>query len=212
MVGVGVKALLLGVAVAVGLGIVLVTSGAKARTGRVKRVLAVGDSLTAGGYPKMLEQALTPGSEVIAMGFEGAGTQEIFTKALTELSSGDYDVIVVLAGVNDLTSNRGAEHAVKWLQRIYAEARVGGAEVVAVEILPWAGYPGGEARLPEARQLNQWINRVTDVDVVVNTSSMGDTDSRLLEKYDGGKVPGLHLNRAGNEYLAQLIATAIEKE
>jgi lysophospholipase L1-like esterase len=210
MVGTRVKALLLGVAVAVGLGIVLVTSGAKARTGRVKRVLAVGDSLTAGGYPKMLEQALTPGSEVIAMGFEGAGAQEIFTKALTELSSGDYDVIVVLAGVNDLASNRGAEHAVKWLQRIYVEARAGGAEVVAVEVLPWAGHIGGEARLSETQQLNQWMHRVADVDVVVSTGSMGDTDSRLLEEYDGGA--GLHLNRAGNEYLAKLIATAIEKE
>jgi len=209
-VGTRVKALLLGVAVAVGLGIVLVTSGAKARPGRVKRVLAVGDSLTAGGYPKMLEQALPSGSEVVAMGFTGAGAQEIFTKALTELSSGDYDVIVVLAGVNDLASNRGAEHAVKWLQRIYAEARAGGAEVVAVEVLPWAGHTGGEARLSETQQLNQWMHRVADVDVVVSTGSMGDADSRLLEEYDGGA--GLHLNRAGNEYLAKLIATAIEKE
>jgi hypothetical protein len=39
---------------------------------------------------------------------------------------------------------------------------------------------------------------------------MGDSYGKLLDKYDSGA--GLHLNRAGNEYLAQLIATAIEKE
>jgi lysophospholipase L1-like esterase len=209
MVGTRVKALLIGMTVAIGLGVLLVTSGTKAQP-RLKRVLAVGDSLTAGSYPKVLERLLPPGSEVIQMGFTNAGAQEIYTKAATELASGNYDIIVVLAGVNDLSSNRGAEHASQWLQKIYDEARIAGAMVVAVEVLPWAGWPGGEVRLPETKLLNQWMHRLTDVDVVVDTRSMGDSYGKLLDKYDSGA--GLHLNRAGNEYLAQLIATAIEKE
>lgn len=209
MVGTYVKALLIGMTVAIGLGVLLVTSGTKAQP-RLKRVLAVGDSLTAGNYPKALERLLPPGSEVIQMGFEGAGAQEIFNKTAAELASGNYDVIIILAGVNDLASNRGAEHASKWLQKMYDEARIAGAMVVAVEVLPWAGYAGGEARLPETKLLNQWLQRITDIDVVVDTSSMGDSYGKLLDKYDSGA--GLHLNRAGNEYLAQLIATAIEKE
>lgn len=205
------RVLLFGVLAAVGLGVLLVTTSGKAQPRRARRVLAVGDSLTAGAYPHILEQLLPQGSEVIAKGFTGAGAQEIYQNTADELASGAYDVVVVLAGVNDLAANRGAAEAIQWLRRMYVEASNAGAYVVAVEVLPWAGYPGGETRITETGTLNRWIyGSMPFMDIVVDTSSMGDSSHRLLEKYNGGG--GLHLNRAGNECLARLVAAAIEKE
>jgi lysophospholipase L1-like esterase len=204
------KVLLFGVIAAFGLGILLATTGAKAQSRRARRVLAVGDSITTGSYPKFLEKLLPEGSEVVTVAISGAETKKIYGEAAGELASGDYDTIVILAGVNDLHNGRGASYASTWLQKMYEEAANAGAVVVAVEVLPWAGYPGGDVLLPETLVLNQWIHNNPLVDTAVNTDSMGNSSRELLSKYDSGG--GLHLNRAGNECLAQLVAAAVEKE
>lgn len=206
------KVLFFGILAAVGLGVLLVTTSGKTQPRRARRVLAVGDSITAGSYPHFLEKMLPQGSSVEVVAISGAGTKEIYGKAINELSSGDYDAIVILAGVNDLWNKRGVPHASAWLQQMYGEAANAGAEVIAVEVLPWAGYDDGAGKtyLNETLALNNWIRDNPLVDVAVDTSSMGDGARALLEKYDSGG--GLHLNRAGNECLARLVADAIEKE
>jgi lysophospholipase L1-like esterase len=204
------KIVLFGVLAAVGLGVLLITTSSKAQPRRARRVLAVGDSITAGSYPQFLKKLLPQGSEVVTVAINGAETQKIYGEAADELASGNYDTVVILAGVNDLHNGRGASHASTWLQKMYGEAANAGAEVIAVEVLPWTGYPTGDVFLPETLVLNQWIHDNPLVDTAVNTSSMGNSSRELLEKYDSGG--GLHLNRAGNECLAQLVAAAIEKE
>jgi lysophospholipase L1-like esterase len=204
------KTLLIGIAAAVGLGVLLVASGSKAQAKGAKKVLAVGDSFTAGPYPKMLEAILPEGSSVTAMGYSGQGAGVIHEKASSALGSGDYDVVVILAGVNDLASNRGATAAYLHLVEMYFEAMNAGAVVVAVEVLPWGGTEYGAQRLTETAELNRLIQQSDNVDFVVDTQSMGDGTGRLLKKYDNGS--GLHLNRAGNEKLAELVAAAVGQE
>lgn len=203
------KVLLLGMAAAVGLGILLVTTSSRAQSTRPRRVLAVGDSLTTGAYPRFLEQLLPKGSSVVVKAVAKAGAQTIFKNAANELASGDYDVVVILAGVNDLSSGRGPTQAANWLQQMYTVAGEAGAYVVAVEVLPWRSASTPET-YPGTKTLNQWIHANNTVDIVVDTSSMGDSSGQLLSKYDNGS--GIHLSRAGNECLARLVADAIEKE
>jgi lysophospholipase L1-like esterase len=204
------KTLLIGIAAAVGLGVLLISSSSKAQGKGAKKVLAVGDSFTAGPYPKLLEAILPEGSSVTAMGYSGQGAAVIHEKASSALNSGEYDVVVILAGVNDLASNRGATVAYINLAKMYAEAMAAGAVVVAVEVLPWGGTEYGAKRLTETAELNRLIQQSDNVDFVVDTQSMGDGTGRLLKKYDNGT--GLHLSRAGHEKLAELVATAVGQE
>lgn len=204
------KTLLIGMAAAVGLGVLLLSSSGRAQGKGAKKVLAVGDSFTAGPYPKMLEALLPEGSSVTALGYSGQGAGVIHEKASNAINSGEYDVIVILAGVNDLASNRGAAVAFGHLAQMYTEAMNAGAYVVAVEVIPWAGTEYGAKRTTETETLNQWISNADNIDAFVSTRSMGDGLGRLLKQYDSGA--GLHLNRAGNEKLAQLVAAAVNRE
>lgn len=203
------KALLVGVAAAVGLGIALFSSSSKAKSTTSLKVLAVGDSITAGTYPALLEHYLAPGSTVTVRALSGAGAERVYGNAYPALASGEYDVVVVLAGVNDLASNKPVSVASEWLQHIYNEAIAAHARVVAVELLPWAGHSIGATKIAETEALNQWIRQLEGFagTRVVSTSSMGDGLGRSL--YAGSD--GLHLTRAGNEKLAQLVAAAVEK-
>jgi lysophospholipase L1-like esterase len=204
-----VKALVIGIATAVGLGIALLSSSSKAKSKMPLKVLAVGDSLTAGAYPTLFEHYLAPGSTVSVQAVEGGGAERVYHNAYNALASGNYDVVVVLAGVNDLASGRSVSTAKEWLQRIYDEAIAAGARVVAVELLPWASHPVGAKKVAETEALNLWIRQLDGIlgTRVVSTTSMGDGLGRSL--YAGSD--GLHLTRAGNEKLAQLVAAAVEK-
>jgi lysophospholipase L1-like esterase len=154
-----------------------------------------------------LEPLLGPGSTVTAMGYENLGAKDIYNRVASEIADGHYDVVVVLAGVNDVSSDRGAATSYAWLSKMYHDAFAAGSYVIAVEVLPWAGYPGGAARVTETEALNQMINQADNVDAVVSTREMGDGLGRLLSKYDSGA--GLHLSKPGNAKLAQLVAAAI---
>lgn len=201
------KALVIGIAAAIGLGIALFSSSSKAK-GVPLKVLAVGDSLTAGNYPVLLEHYLSPGSTVSVQAVEGGGAERVYHNAYNALASGNYDVVVVLAGVNDLASGRSVSTAKEWLQRIYDEAIAAGARVVAVELLPWASHPVGAKKVAETEALNLWIRQLDGIlgTRVVSTTSMGDGLGRAL--YAG--QDGLHLTRTGNEKLARLVAAAVE--
>jgi lysophospholipase L1-like esterase len=172
------------------------------------KVLAVGDSLTAGAYPTLLEHYLAPGSTVSVQAVEGGGAERVYHNAYNALASGNYDVVVVLAGVNDLASGRSVSTTKEWLQRIYDEAIAAGSRVVTVELLPWAGHPIGAMKVAETEALNLWIRQLDGFarTRTVSTTSMGDGLGRSL--YAG--IDGLHLTRAGNEKLAQLVAAAVE--
>jgi lysophospholipase L1-like esterase len=198
---------IIGGIIAAGIGALVFFSSSKARAQGAQRVLAVGDSFTAGSYPLQLEPLLGPGSTVTAMGYQGLGAKDIYDRVAGEIADGRYDVVVVLAGVNDLASNRGAATSYAWLSKMYHDAFAAGSYVIAVEVLPWGGTANGAARITETEALNQMINQADNVDAVISTREMGDGVSRLLPNYDSGA--GLHLSKFGNAKLAQLVAAAI---
>ena len=76
--------------------------------------------------------------------------------------------------------------------------------MIAVALTPWAGYRRTNAGQQAAtRALNRWLKAEARVDIVVDTSSLGDAQGRLLPAYDSRD--GLHLNKAGQTKLGQLI-------
>jgi lysophospholipase L1-like esterase len=169
---------------------------------KAQRVACLGDSLTAGGiYCHDLAGIL--GVEVKAFGYASQGVSVIGSH-VGDVLEWKPDVVVVLAGVNDLPSTAGDAKAIAGLGSIYSKLHDGGAEVVAVEITPWHGYPSAAGHETNTEKVNRWIRKEANVEAVVKTSSMGDYAGRLKEAYDAGD--GLHLNREGQAQLAVFIA------
>lgn len=166
-----------------------------------RRVACLGDSLTASGiYCNALKQYLPSGSVTKAWGYTGKGTGYIYNRLDEVLDWAPTD-LVVLAGVNDLPKSGGAGTAIANLDKIYSDADFVGVRVVGVHVTPWLGHVN--ANEVGTQQVNEWIDHAGVK--VVNTSELGDSDYHLLGKYGGSD--GLHLNRSGQNKLAELIAS-----
>lgn len=165
-----------------------------------RRVACLGDSITAAGlYCSDLAGIL--GVDTKAFGYEGQGTA-VIGGYVGEVLAWNPDVVVVLAGVNDLPTS--AAKAIAGLMDIYARIHAGGADVVAVEITPWHSYPSALGHETNTDIVNRWIRKEANVEATVKTSMLGDYRGELKPLYDSGD--GLHLNREGQAQLAVLIA------
>lgn len=186
----------------------LILAGITARARRraqPRKVLAIGDSLTASViYCSSLRDQLPLGSTLTCRGLPGRGTGPIKDALIKHLKLGTTDV-VILAGVNDLASRRKMETVKQNLDAMYKFASKQGARVVAVTLTPWQGNPVGRSLDAETLELNNWIRNHSIPDSVVDTSPLGDFQGRLLSHYSA--PDGLHLTRAGSAELARLVYT-----
>lgn len=163
-------------------------------------VALLGDSLTDGAYYALeLNRLLGPESRVRAFSYPGKGARYIKRHIEDALRWNPTD-IVVLAGTNDLASNRSPSHVISNLNDIYVEAREKGIRVVGVLLLPWGAHRIGKEKEAETAEVNDWISWSAPVDVV-DTGSMGDGRGNLHEAL--AAEDGLHLNPLGQEALAQ---------
>lgn len=166
--------------------------------GQGKVIVALGDSITAnGGYLKEIHNKL--GSSGKAFGFTGKGIKAI-AGHLAEVAAAAPDVVIVLAGVNDMPSGNPTVVTTA-LSALYKLVKATGARLVAVQVTPWQGYKTFNRETYLA--VNQWIQDSNLPNAVVNTSSLGDASGRLKPEYDRGDH--LHLNDAGQAELGRLI-------
>jgi lysophospholipase L1-like esterase len=137
-------------------------------------VVALGDSTTAGtpGFRSPVEkppagqgnpesqyaywlQKRTPGWTIFNKGINGEATREILERFDRDVLFEQPDIVIIMAGVNDLY--RGGEPAqVKDnLKTIYDKARKNGMTVAACTILPYDDM--GSAVLGKMKEVNAWI-------------------------------------------------------
>jgi lysophospholipase L1-like esterase len=189
---------------AVGLGAFFVARSVRAST--PKRVALIGDSLVGGdALRSALKKALPQGSVVEVHSYVGQGTGYILDR-LGDVLLDRPSHVVILAGVNDLSSGRGAELVKMNLNEMYGATRYSGATPVAIQLLPWRGNPGGSKHQAETVSINAWIRSTAGVRNV-RTASLGYTNGVLKPEYDTGD--GLHLSAEGQQALAVLIAKGI---
>jgi len=157
------------------------------------RVGLIGDSLVAGICGAVPMQVACKGSVGQWAGYIAGKLGEVLQQGPTH--------VVVLAGVNDLASARGADFVKYNLGNIYSAIRDAGAKPIAVQLTPWRGHVEGKKHQAETMSVNTWIQ--SQGVQWVSTSSLGNSEGVLLAKYDSGD--GLHLNQAGKEALVELI-------
>lgn len=168
----------------------------------ISRVVLFGDSLTTGSsYLSEMQKLLGSDVTVQAFGYKGKGTGYLLGKLPSVLATRP-DVVVVLAGVNDLASGRTPDAIAANLSEIYRRIHEAGAAVVAVHLTPWACHSKGQHLVAETDAVNQMID-ISEAEAVVPTAELGNAYGCLLSEYGG--ADGLHLTAAGQRKLAELV-------
>ena len=182
-----------------------------------KRVIvALGDSITAGGYARHLKD-IVPNSRPHTFGYGGKQTGFIMKKLDLALAKKPDDIII-LAGVNDIASGRSFEHITGNLKKMYDKAHKAGARVIAVKILPWHARKSSKGKEALTKKVNEWIESqqgTEQVAAVVEGKKMLSDDPTKYDNYEMDRKytgDGIHPNKRGKEFLAKLIAEKAFKD
>jgi lysophospholipase L1-like esterase len=137
-------------------------------------IVALGDSTTAGtpGFKSPLEAPpngsgdvesqyaywLTkthPDWRVLNRGVNGERSDQVRARFGRDVAQAEPQLVVIIAGVNDVHQGRSAESVARELEAMYVEARAAKISVVAGSILPYnTATPDENARM---HAINRWI-------------------------------------------------------
>lgn len=191
----------------------------EAQNSDIGEVAFMGDSLTKGmELYKGIDGAGT-------FGIGGQNTGQMLKRFEREVVGGGYKKVVILAGVNNLTSDWTPEKVERDLKKMYEMARAADIKVVACTLPPWGkfieNYPykkfaverglTAEKMQTRTNELNNWIRSQEGglVDKVVDLYKyMGDESDSTRLKYDSGD--GLHPGKKGAKLMAEIIKREAE--
>jgi len=176
------------------------------------RVVFLGDSITDAWK---LDEYF-PGQDYVNRGISGQTTPQMLVRFRPDVINLHPQVVVILAGINDIAGNTGPETPEMIeanLASIAELAHVHSIKVVMASVLPvsdYAPHPQTGQHPPAAiNELNSWIqqycrqNKLTYLDYY---SNMVDEKGFLRADLSGD---GLHPNPAGYKIMAPLAAQAI---
>ena len=192
------------------------------------RIVAMGDSTTAGTpafkspreappngsgdvtsqYAHWLMQS-HPDWEVINQGVNAQRSDVIAARFDEDVIAKKPDLVVIIAGVNDVYQGRPAQHVKDQLAAMYRKAREAGIKVVAGTIIPYNTATADQnARMHD---INAWIRAQADAGVV----TFVDTRAAVAAPGDPDKLAsspdGLHPDAAGYRKMADAIEPAIRR-
>jgi membrane dipeptidase len=196
---------------------------------RPLRIVAMGDSTTAGTpafqspieappagrgdvtsqYAYWLAQS-HPEWEVLNRGVNGERSDQIAARFERDVVAAKPEVVVIIAGVNDVYQGRSVDHVTAQLDAMYMRAAQAGIRVIAGTIIPYdTATPEQNARM---RAINAWIAEraasglaLSFVDTRAAVAAPGSPD-RLADTPDQ-----LHPSAAGYRRMADAIRPVLER-
>lgn len=192
-------------------------------------IVAMGDSTTAGtpGWKSPVEappagsgdetsqyaywlMRAHPEWTVLNRGVNGERSDQVRGRFERDVVEARPEIVVLIAGVNDVYQGRSAPQVIEQLRSMYHRAEQAGIRVVAGTIIPYnTATPEQNARM---REINAWIrtHATTDpgiefVDTRGAVASADDPD-RLIESPDD-----LHPSPRGYRRMADAIRAVIER-
>jgi lysophospholipase L1-like esterase len=200
---------------------------AVALTDRPLRIVALGDSTTAGTpaylspveappegrgdlesqYAYWMEQA-HPMWSVLNRGVNGERSDEILARVRRDVLASRPDYLIVLAGVNDIYQGRSVASVQSNLASVYQESAMPPGRLVAATILP---YNSMSRRAADAiRSINEWIAHRADEAGYL----FCDTNAAVRDPGDpnrlGGSPDGLHPDVPGYRRMGEALAQVIQ--
>ncbi len=179
-------------------------------TGTGDKIAVIGDSITADGtqYQNYLRSNCT-GKSIEVFAEVGKQTSWMLDQFRDNVKGKGFNGLIILGGVNDLSSSRTSSQIQTNLNTIYTEAMADGMKVTAITVLPWKDYSSWDAtKQTNTEALNRWILG-SPANVKVNAyAEFGDASdsAKLKSSYDPGDH--LHPNATGSRKLGEIVVAA----
>jgi lysophospholipase L1-like esterase len=156
------------------------------------------------------------GRPYVNRGIGGQTTPQILLRFRQDVIALKPDIVVILAGTNDLAENTGPtslEAIEDNLKSMVDLARKNGVRPILASVLPAAAYPWRPEIRPidKILALNQWMKEYAETEGIgyLDYYSAMVTDQHGLKPELSGD--GVHPNEAGYAIMASLVTDAIAK-
>ncbi len=178
------------------------------------RVVFMGNSITEGWGSH--DPSFFKGKPYINRGISGQTTPQMLVRFRQDVLELQPEVVVILAGINDIAGNTGPatlEEIMGNIASMAELARANGIKVVLCSVLPALDFkwnPGQEPA-PKVVALNTMIRRYAAEKKLVYLdyfSAMADAQQGLRQEYT---YDGVHPNAAGYKVMAPLAEAAISR-
>lgn len=179
-----------------------------------KRIVFMGDSITE------FWSALCPeffiGKPYINRGISGQTTPQMLIRFRPDVIALKPDVVVLLAGINDIAGNTGPSTIEMISDNIFSMAELAKAsqiKVILCSVLPATDFPWATGLQPAEKvvNLNKMIEKYADANGILYL----DYYSAMVNEHKGLKSncseDGVHPNKTGYEVMNLLAEKAIEK-
>ena len=191
-------------------------------------IVALGDSTTAGtpGFQSPVEappdgrgdpqsqyaywmMQRHPEWRVLNRGVNGERTDEILQRFVRDVAAQQPQVVIILAGVNDIYQGVPAPRIIERLQALYAQAIQQHMTVVACTILPYRGIP--EARRTAMAQVNAWIRDYSASHGLLFCDLFSVVHDPASPWQLAGSPDGLHPDVTGYRAMGEALTAVIER-
>jgi lysophospholipase L1-like esterase len=206
------------------------TNSLAPRMGTDRKIVALGDSTTAGtpGFLSPTEappagrgnpesqyafwmMRLHPDWIVLNRGVNGQRSDQILSRFERDASREGPDVVIILAGVNDIFQGRSASSVERNLETMYDRAMSSRIIPVAATILPY--NIAGRREIDSMHEVNSWVEAKSKQGGLLfcdTSRAVSDPDNRdLLASTPDGIHPDVEGYRKMGEALALVIETGL---
>lgn len=147
---------------------------------------------------------------VLNRGVNGERTDQIAARFDRDVLAAKPQIVIIIAGVNDVYQGRSADTVIAALRAMYDRALGAGLTVIAGSILPYnTATPDQNARMHD---INAWIASQARAD---HRLMFVDTRRAVASEHDpdqlAGSPDGLHPNIDGYRRMAEAIEEAIQR-
>ena len=146
---------------------------------------------------------------VLNRGVNGERTDQILQRFAREVPAQPAQVVIILAGVNDIYQGMPARRVIEQLQALYAQALERRMTVVACTILPYTGM--SDAQRAGIAQVNTWIRDYSASRGLLFCDLFSVVHDPASPWQLAGSPDGLHPNVAGYRAMGEALTDVIER-
>lgn len=191
-------------------------------------IVAIGDSLTAGalGFQSPLEappegagdaesqyaywmMRQRPDWRVLNRGIAGERSDQILQRFARDVLEARPQLVVILAGVNDIYQGYPSEWVAGHLQQMYEQAMAVRIQVVACSLLPYEGLD--ELRRTRLTGVNRWIEDYATAHGLLFCDLFHAVADPAHPWQLSGSPDGLHPDVAGYRKMGEALTNLIER-